>query len=215
MTIQQRNPAAKGATRRACRLRQDAEISFARSRKLCQQFALERSPRTPVAPSDMRNTSIEGRRSGCIRVVGRTVSGDGPDSENRFPRGPRSMDELTDHRTEILQLANGISADEFEGVAATLGQLDERLRSFEAGTVELQLSVKEHDTPSQHTTLEAWISGHPRLRLVTTSSRTDLDAALVEVRDDMIRQITDAKNRTEPRNNRAGRERDERADGVT
>ncbi len=107
---------------------------------------------------------------------------------------------------EILQLANGVTADEFEGVAAALGRLDERLRSFEAGTVELQLSVKERGTPSQHTTLEAWIAGQPRLRLVATSSRTDFDGALAEVRDDLVRQITDAKNRTEPRNNRVGRE---------
>lgn len=107
---------------------------------------------------------------------------------------------------DILQLANGVTADEFEGVAAALGRLDERLRSFDAGTVELQLSVKERHTPSQRTTLEAWIAGQPRLRLVATSSRTNFDAALIEVRDEMVRQITDAKNRTEPRNNRAGRE---------
>ena len=107
---------------------------------------------------------------------------------------------------ETLQLANGIAADEFDRVAAALGRLDERLRSFEEGTVELQLSVKEHGTPSQRTTLEAWIAGRPRLRLVATSNQPDFDAALAEVRDDLVRQITDAKNRTEPRNNRTGRE---------
>jgi ribosome-associated translation inhibitor RaiA len=64
--------------------------------------------------------------------------------------------------------------------------------------------VKERDEPSQRTTLEAWIAGQPRL--VATSDRQDFDAAIAEVRDDLIRQITDAKNRTEPRNNRALRE---------
>ncbi len=67
----------------------------------------------------------------------------------------------------------------------------------------LQLSVKERDTPSQRTMLAATIVG--QRRLVATSRRTDFDGALAEVRDDLVRQITDAKNRTEPRNNRAHR----------
>jgi ribosome-associated translation inhibitor RaiA len=103
-----------------------------------------------------------------------------------------------------LQLANGVTPAEFDRVVAVMGRLDERLRSFPAGTVELQLSVKERDTPSQRTTLEAWIAGQPRL--VATSNRADLDGALAEVRDELIRQITDAKNRTEPRNARSHRD---------
>jgi ribosome-associated translation inhibitor RaiA len=105
---------------------------------------------------------------------------------------------------DTLQLANGVAPAEFDRVVDALGRLDHRLRSFPAGTVELTLSVKERDTPSQHTTLEAWIAGRPRL--VATSSRADLDAALVEVRDELIRQITDANNRDEPRHNRAHRD---------
>jgi hypothetical protein len=69
--------------------------------------------------------------------------------------------------------------------------------------LQLQLSVKERGTPSQRTTLEAWIAR--RERLVATSIRPDLDAALAEVRDDLVRQITDAKNRSEPRKNRLRR----------
>ncbi len=83
-------------------------------------------------------------------------------------------------------------------------QLDERLRSFPAGSVEMQLSVKERGEPSQRTTLEASVAG--LAHLVATSSHTDLYAALAEVRDDLVRQITDAKNRSEPRNNRTLRE---------
>lgn len=101
---------------------------------------------------------------------------------------------------DALQLANGIAPAEIDRVLAAFGRLDERLHSFPVGTVTLQLSVKERDTPSQRTTLEAWIARQPRL--VATSSRADLDAALGEVRDDLIRQITDAKNRSEPRNSR-------------
>jgi ribosome-associated translation inhibitor RaiA len=102
-----------------------------------------------------------------------------------------------------LKLANGFAQDEFESVVAALGRLDERLRSFRDDAVELQLSVKERGTSSQKTTIEAWIAGQPRL--VATSTQAVLEAALIEVRDELIRQITDAKNRTEPRNSRQRR----------
>jgi len=105
---------------------------------------------------------------------------------------------------ETLQLTHGVPPAEFGHVVAALGRLDERLRSFPVGTVELHLGVKERDTPSQRTTLEARIAGRPRI--IATSSRRDFDAALAEVRDDLIRQITDAKNRTEPRNSRVRRQ---------
>lgn len=98
-----------------------------------------------------------------------------------------------------LRLEYGVKPDEFDHVVDMLDRLDERLRSFRAEAVELRLSVKERDEPSQRTTLEAIIAGRPLI--VATSDREDLDAALVEVRDDLIRQITDAKNRTEPMNN--------------
>lgn len=98
-----------------------------------------------------------------------------------------------------LRLEYGVGQDEFDHVVDVLGRLDERLRSFRAEAVELRLSVKERDEPSQRTTLEAIIAGRPII--VATSERGDFDAALVEVRDDLIRQITDAKNRTEPMNN--------------
>jgi ribosome-associated translation inhibitor RaiA len=99
-----------------------------------------------------------------------------------------------------LRLGSGVQADERAEIVEHWGSLDARLRSFPAGAVELQLTVKERDTPSQHTTLEAWVAGQPRL--VATSSHANFGTALNEVRDDLVRQLTDAKNRTEPRNNR-------------
>lgn len=99
-----------------------------------------------------------------------------------------------------LRLGGGLQPDERAGIVAGWPSLDERLRSFRSGSVDLELTVKERATPSQHTTLEAWIAGQPRL--VATSTHADLAQALVEVRDVLIRQITDAKNRSEPRNNR-------------
>ncbi len=105
-----------------------------------------------------------------------------------------------------LQVTHGITDAELGHVIDTLGRLDERLRSFRADAVELHLGVKERDMASQRTTLEARIAGRPRL--VATSDRPDLDAALIEVRDDLIRQISDAKNRTEPKNNPSLRQKE-------
>lgn len=103
-----------------------------------------------------------------------------------------------------LRLGHGIHESERGHVVEVLGRLDSRLRSFRPDDVEMQLSVKERDTPSQRTTLEAWIAR--RETFVATSTHERLDDALAEVRDDLVRQITDAKNRTEPRHNRSLRD---------
>jgi ribosome-associated translation inhibitor RaiA len=79
-------------------------------------------------------------------------------------------------------------------------KLDSRLRSFDAGTVSMQLFVKDRDAKSQRVTLDLKVDGHDPL--VATSSNADLDRALNEVRDEMIRQLTDMKTKSEPRNNK-------------
>jgi ribosome-associated translation inhibitor RaiA len=83
-------------------------------------------------------------------------------------------------------------------------KLDTRLRSYDAGTVALELFVKDRDTKSQHVTLDAKIDGHAPL--VATSSNPDLDKAFNEVRDEMIRQLTDMKTKNDPRSNKHLRE---------
>ncbi len=103
-----------------------------------------------------------------------------------------------------LRLGSGFAAEERDRIVAGWASLTSRLESFPQGTVELEISVKERATPSQRTVLEAWIAGSHRL--VATSEQADLDQALTEVRDDLIRQLTDAKSRTEPRNRRALRD---------
>ena len=103
----------------------------------------------------------------------------------------------------LLPLGGGLGPDDRPRIVDHWSRLDQRLKSFRADQVELILNVKERDQPSQHTTLEARIARRPTL--VATSNHTDLDQALNEVRDDMIRQLTDAKNRTEPRHNRRRR----------
>jgi len=101
---------------------------------------------------------------------------------------------------DSLSVHGDINDGEFDIIVDRWSKLDARLRSFDAGTVSIQLFVKERDTKSQHLTLDVKIDGHNPL--VATSSIADFDHALNEVRDDMIRQITDMKNKTEPRNNK-------------
>ncbi|MCJ7780777.1 MAG: HPF/RaiA family ribosome-associated protein [Acidimicrobiia bacterium] len=103
-----------------------------------------------------------------------------------------------------LRLGSGFKPEERDQIVAGWSNLTSRLGSFPQGTVELELSVKERGTPSQRTVLEAWIAGSERL--VATSEESDLDNAVTEVRDGLIRQLTDAKSRAEPRNRRSLRE---------
>jgi ribosome-associated translation inhibitor RaiA len=102
-----------------------------------------------------------------------------------------------------LRVGGGIRPEERATIVEQFSSLDSRLRSFRPEAVDLELSVKERDAPSQRTILEADITGWPRL--VATSTHTTMSQALGEVRDELIRQITDAKTRTEPRSNRQRR----------
>lgn len=84
-------------------------------------------------------------------------------------------------------------------------KLDHRLRSFEDRNVTLDLHVQERNTPSQRVVLETVVGGFDSF--VATDMSSDLTKALNSVRDETIRQITDAKNRKEPRHNRRLRRR--------
>ncbi len=102
--------------------------------------------------------------------------------------------------TECLSLEHGVQPAERDHIEKLWRKLDTRLRSFRAEDVVLALFVKERDTPAQHTTLEATIAR--RDAVVASSRHVDLDQALIEVRDDLIRRLTDMKNQSEPRQNR-------------
>jgi len=67
------------------------------------------------------------------------------------------------------------------------GNLDRRLKRWQPEQVELELSVNERDTNSQRTVLACWITGLPKI--VGTSTHGDLEKAVVEVRNDVRRQI--------------------------
>lgn len=101
---------------------------------------------------------------------------------------------------ERLRVGAGFAADERPSIVEQLTSLDARLATYPAAETDMELSIKDRDRPGQKLTLECWIAG--RSRLVATSEQRQLSLALTEVRDDLRRQLNDAKTRTEPRNNR-------------
>jgi len=105
-----------------------------------------------------------------------------------------------------LHLGGGVDSGERDMIIERWAKLDARLRSYRSDAVQLHLTVKERGTPSQRLTLEAVIARQPTI--VATSQEESFQQALTEVRDDLIRQLTDTKNRTEPRNNRHLREKE-------
>lgn len=102
-----------------------------------------------------------------------------------------------------LHLATGFHASEREWVVERLAALGSRLRSYRDDQVDLEIAVKDREDIGQRVILQCWISSAHRLHLVASSSEVKLSAALNEVRDELIRQVDEAKTRTEPRHNRA------------
>ena len=94
-----------------------------------------------------------------------------------------------------LRLGKGLKEQDRARVLRRLAGLDARLRSFRADAVDLLLTVKERETPSKPTKLEATIAYEPRL--VATSVRAGLDEALAEVGGVLARQLTEVKTRGE------------------
>lgn len=96
----------------------------------------------------------------------------------------------------VLRLGSGFTDADRPRVDERLSSLDHALAGFPATAVELELSMKDRDRPGQTTTLQCWLTG--RHRLVSTSSEPDMIGALIEVRDELRRQLDDAKARSAP-----------------
>lgn len=86
-----------------------------------------------------------------------------------------------------LRIEAGFSETEHDGIRELLSKLDRRLNRFPADAVDMELSVKDRDSTSQKVTLEAWLPNLPRV--VATSQEISLQDALMDVREDMLRQI--------------------------
>lgn len=104
---------------------------------------------------------------------------------------------------ERLHLATGFLEAERDWIVERLGALGSRLRSFADSDVDLEINLKDRNGAGQQVTLECWIRRTPRLHLVATSSAAELASAINEVRTELIRQVDDAKTRTEPHSNRS------------
>lgn len=137
-------------------------------------------------------------RSGPWTLAGRAVAGfDGAmvstqSNESATPSHATVAESLTVH--------GDIGRREVDALVDHWAKLDARLRSFDPGSVQLDLYLKDRDRPGQHLTLEATIAHWPVL--IATSSDADLGHGLNVVRDEMIRLITDARDRHSPRRRR-------------
>jgi ribosome-associated translation inhibitor RaiA len=99
---------------------------------------------------------------------------------------------------ERLRIVSEFRDEERAYVLETLGgKLDKRLSRWKPEQIELELSVKERDTPSQKMVLECWIAGQPRM--VATSNEQELQSALHDVREDLFKQIDKHVNKTQDR----------------
>lgn len=87
-----------------------------------------------------------------------------------------------------LRIVPQFRPEEYDRVRELMfGRLARRLERWQPEQVELEISVKDRDTNKQRMVLECWITGVPRM--VATSRETDLWKGVVEVRDDMWRQV--------------------------
>ena len=90
---------------------------------------------------------------------------------------------------EQIRLGAGFSDVERDRVLSMFEKLNRRLSNFPADATDLELSVKDRDTTSQKVTLEAWLPkiGH----YVATSKEPALHDAMMDVREDLLRQLND------------------------
>jgi hypothetical protein len=102
-----------------------------------------------------------------------------------------------------LRLGSGFAEDERVRIVDTFNKLDKRLQRWNAGQVDLELSVKERESSSQQVTLECWIHSGGDTRFVATSREGLLQDALMDCREDLWRQIDEFVNRrTDARRNK-------------
>lgn len=104
---------------------------------------------------------------------------------------------------EQLRVVDGFTQAERRTIVERLGSLDTQLASLLAADTDLQLSIKDRGRPGQKVILECWVAG--RNRLIASSSKNLLMMALVEVRDDLRRQLAGSNDRVRSHRNRPAR----------
>lgn len=81
------------------------------------------------------------------------------------------------------------SSESDEIVEILSARLDRRLSRFDDDQVELEISVKDRDTPSQRVVLECWVAVSGDTRFVGTSTDATLMAAVRETAEDVHKQL--------------------------
>jgi hypothetical protein len=94
---------------------------------------------------------------------------------------------------EQLRIGCGFEESERPRILELLRKLDRQLQRFPAEAVDLELTVKDRDTTAQKVTLEAWLPNVPRV--VVTSREHSLRDALMDVREDLWRQLKETLDR--------------------
>lgn len=86
-----------------------------------------------------------------------------------------------------LRLGFGFEESERDRVVGMLGKLDRQLKRFPADAVDMELTVKDRETMAQKVTMEVKLPHLPRI--VATSNEPLLRDALMNVREEVLRQI--------------------------
>lgn len=110
---------------------------------------------------------------------------------------------MTSQPVDRVRFGGGFSQRDRDLIADTLSQALERFAHVDRAW-EMELSVKDRESPGQSVTLEAWVPG--KQRLVATSHEADLRDALNDVGADLLRQLNKAREMSAPMSNRAKRD---------
>ncbi|PIE31613.1 MAG: hypothetical protein CSA55_05315 [Ilumatobacter coccineus] len=105
---------------------------------------------------------------------------------------------------EALRVHGTLYADERETLIRRWSRLNQRLQAFHNVTIDLY--IRDRDANEHKVTLEVRADGFNTF--VAKTSGRDLTGSLNEVRDDMVRQLNQAKEKREPKNNRRRRTTD-------
>ena len=112
------------------------------------------------------------------------VLDDPPDGSDGGRRGA-SLDQL--------RIGFGFEESERPRILELLRKLDRQLQRYGAEAVDMELTVKDRDTPAQKVTLEARLPYMPRI--VVTSHEQSLRDALMDVREDLWRRLKESLDR--------------------
>ena len=107
------------------------------------------------------------------------------------------MSDTTSIVAENLRVHGELPAHEFDELVDHWAKLDHRLQPFEQRGIKLDLHIHDRDTAGQWVLLEAHIGGCAPM--VAKHASRSLHDCLNHVRDELVRQLSDAKGRMEHR----------------